>query len=97
MSTLTTLLKKLKLPKGQGGTHPSRDWLVVVGLSMVLIAASVAWNATFFVSALKDEAVPATVLEEGEASAVPVLREVFEQRAQQAARYEASVFVDPSL
>ena len=97
MKFLTALLKKLHLPKGRGGPNPSRDWLVMVGLVIVLIAVSVAWNVSFFVRALKDEAAPAALVQEGKASVIPALREVFERRAEEAARYESSGFVDPSL
>lgn len=98
MITLASLKKRLKLPHAPGGMNPARDWLVVLALSLLLIVGSVAWNVSFFVRALNDEAAS---LQAGDtlvpaASVLPALRSTFEARAQEAARYESAVFVDPS-
>lgn len=79
--------------------QPARDWLIILGVSLAAVVASVAWNVFFFTNALNDQVAPTddAHVSESAASALPALEEAFSERAAAALRYQDASFVDPSL
>ena len=79
--------------------HPSRDWLLLLMASVVLVAASVAWNAWLFASVQRGDVIgSAPVIVPFDAGSVESAREVFRARALEEGKYRYEYrFVDPSL
>jgi hypothetical protein len=97
--SLIKLLKKLPLKKGDNRSHPSRDWLVLLSVFLLLLAVSIAWNIWFFASVLEGEDVVAPGNGEGtvEESSLQRANAMFEARALEEVRYRSEYrFVDPS-
>lgn len=90
-----------KLPSLRYGDriHSVRDWLVLLGVLLLLLLVSVVWN-TWFYSNVTDE----NAFSAGETSssalvltALPEARETLERRALEAERWRTFYeFVDPS-
>lgn len=77
---------------------PARDWLMLLGGSLILLAASMSWNMWFFDRIVQEGAESANAdggsFEAYDANAVKML---FEARAQAAEAYRRThSFVDPS-
>ncbi len=91
---LKSLLSKTQ---SAGGPNPSRDWLMLLAVALLLLAGSVAWNAWYF-SQIEDGA--PTASEGGEAlEAYPagLVQEIFAARATTSAAYRSIYpFIDPS-
>lgn len=93
---IKALIAKLKLPH-TSGMHPSRDWLILLGLFAVLLGISIAWNTLFFFRVLSEENATGQAPVSSDTSALDHARTLFDERSQEAARYEAKyLFVDPS-
>jgi hypothetical protein len=96
---ITKYLRALPSLKGDGRPRPSRDWLILVGLFLVLFVVSVVWNVWFFSSALTGEsaAVSENASETTDLSPVERAKETFRTRAEEEGRYRSEYrFVDPS-
>lgn len=79
--------------------HPVRDWLALLSVLLVVLIASVAWNAWFFVNVTDENAfsTPGQTAPTPMLSVLPAAREVLETRAGEADRYRSFYeFVDPS-
>lgn len=81
-----------------GHTDPGRDWLVLLGASLLLLAISVGWNTWFFSRVVTQDV--EAVLETGNALETynsARVKAIFEAREASATSYrETHSFVDPS-
>lgn len=79
--------------------RPSRDWLFLLAASVILVLASVAWNAWLFMSVQQGDVIgSAEAIESFDAKPVETAREVFRARATEEGKYRGEYrFVDPSL
>jgi hypothetical protein len=79
-------------------TRPSRDWLVVMLITAVLLLASAGWSYTLFLRISHSEnsahAVPSALINP---ASLANIRTLFEKRAAERAHYTSDYhFVDPS-
>lgn len=102
MTKLPNILKKvtsLRVPKYGTQIRPVRDWLILLVVSAVLLIASAAWNALFFVNLFSEEASSAGVVPAHgpDYSSIDRATETFEAREREQERYKNEYrFVDPS-
>ncbi|HYD92993.1 MAG TPA: hypothetical protein VEB18_00855 [Candidatus Paceibacterota bacterium] len=96
MISLPKNLTQLSLPKGLGGRHPERDWLIILACALLALAISVWWNTSFFLRVLSGEAASATPTHITTAG-VEGLQDAFRAQLEEGARYSTEYqFVDPS-
>ncbi len=79
--------------------RPLRDWFVLLAVALILLIASVAWNAWLFFRVTSGEgaASEAPVTSTPVLDALPKAREVLEIRASEETRYRSLYeFVDPA-
>ena len=100
MNALMNMLKKF-LPKraSDGGhPHPTRDWLILLVVTLALLGGSVAWNVWFFGTMAQAEvAVPAGGENALETYPAGTIQEVFGKRGGMETSYRSVFrFVDPS-
>lgn len=82
-----------------GTTHPQRDWVLLLGVTLILFIALSAWSYLSFLRAVRadessavDAAAAATT-----GTSLEGVRAVFEERAAERARYQTERhFIDPS-
>lgn len=100
-------MKKLSLKDLTKGTkafsygdrlRPQRDWLALLGLTILLIAGSVVWNLWLFSKVTSGEQIgDAAVSESQKTTQIEQAMVQFDERAQEEARYLNEYrFVDPS-
>ncbi|MEA2701796.1 MAG: hypothetical protein QOE22_505 [Candidatus Parcubacteria bacterium] len=98
MKHFNDITKNLKGLHYGTALRPSRDWLVVLTLTFVLMLASVAWNLWTFAKVTGGEPIGTEAPQQtaGTASTDEVVK-LFEERAAEEARYRNDYrFVDPS-
>jgi hypothetical protein len=96
---LTKYLSVFRAKKHDHTTNPTRDWLILLVLSLVALIASVIWNLWFFSEALSDKGstAPTTTSNEDTSDSVERAKARFEARALEEGRYRSDYrFVDPS-
>jgi len=78
--------------------RPVRDWLVILGVSAVLLVVSVVWNTLIFIDVVQGDVIgSAEPREDVPNGSIETIRELFESRAAEETRYENEYrFVDPS-
>ncbi len=79
--------------------RPVRDWFVLLAAALILLIASVAWNAWLFYRVTNGEGftVEAPAASTPALNALPKAREVLEIRASEETRYRSFYeFVDPA-
>lgn len=99
LKKITASLQHLLKPQGTKRLNPSRDWMFVLASGLVLIFASMFWNAWFFFAVLtQDKAIEAPALQqEVDASSFQKAQELFQKREAEEARYRNEYrFIDPS-
>jgi hypothetical protein len=99
--TSTSLSSYLRSFRYGGPLNPERDWFVLLGIALLVLLASIAWNVWFFISLAHGEsATPAitTPHTTSSASSVTNIQEIFQARATEQNNYQQTYhFVDPSL
>lgn len=96
---LPTSLARPKLPRIVDRKKPSRDWLALLTIALLLLIASVGWNAWTFLRITSGEGIgDAAPIDTGpDIGSVERAREVFLERAAEEQRYFAEYrFVDPN-
>lgn len=91
----------LKRLRSMARIDPSRDWLILLGLSTIILASSIAWNVWTFntvanggsIGALADRTLPVF-----SRSSLDAIHAIFAQRAAEETKYETGVYqyADPS-
>lgn len=77
--------------------HPVRDWLLLIGVSILIFALSVAYNVFIFVESTKEYTVVTDQAPVSSTLFLEEVRSVFEGRASIEARYRTEQsFIDPS-
>ncbi len=97
MKNFFDALKK-KLMSGASGPQPARDWLIMLGGTLILIATSVMWNTWFF-DRIADADLSIEQAAESALKTYPAgaIQELFKSRAETEAAYRSSFpFIDPS-
>lgn len=88
----------MRAGKGSVSANPSRDWLVLLALTLLAIVISSVWNIMFFSDVLSGKMT--TPLGEEiatDTSNVEKVDRLFGERAEEASRYRNEYrFVDPS-
>jgi len=97
---------KLTFPKLPKSSHtlrygermdPARDWFILVSGFVLLLLASLAWNAWLFDRVTKGDAIgTATSTPSLNPAAIDSVTELFQQRATIETEYKNAHFVDPS-
>ncbi len=85
--------------KGARGPRPARDWLALLGMTLVLLIAIAGWNYFMFMSAIGEAGLQSgTSAATGPKSAtLDDIRNIFGARAARSADYQATRhFIDPS-
>ena len=95
---IESLTKRLHPPEAITQHDPSRDWLVMLVLSLLVLAASMLWNAWFLVTVLSDEAAIEVPQEMGSdtTSTFEKMQHAFMLRDAVASSTHATRFNDPS-
>ncbi len=97
---LESLTSFLRIFRYGDQLKPVRDWLVLLGITSLLLILSVVWNIWLFVNSENIKAInTATLLDQSTASgSIPPVQAVFQERATQETDYQHTYqFVDPSL
>ena len=78
--------------------RPVRDWFVILGGSVIVLAASAAGNVWIFVAVAQGEVIGSAALPTDTPNgSIEAVRELFETRAVEKMRYENDYrFIDPS-
>jgi hypothetical protein len=101
MKPLAHFLKAFKKIFAYGETvHPTRDWLFIMTMSVLLFAAGIVWHAFIFSSLLNGKTLGSTTLpaQSSTENSVSAVQTVFQKRAAEANHYQTDYhFVDPSL
>lgn len=80
--------------------HPYRDWYTLVGISTILLLASLLWNVWFFMQATRGEGTGEgnTAGQGIRENVIDTVRGIFIERAAEEGRYRTEYrFVDPSV
>lgn len=99
LKKITASLHHFLKPQGIKRLNPSRDWMFVLASGLVLIFASMFWNAWFFFAVLTEEkTIQAPALQqEVDASSFEKAKELFQKKEAEEARYKTEYrFIDPS-
>lgn len=98
MKNFSLNTKSLKGISYGAALRPSRDWLLLLALFVVLLLISVGWNLWTFTKVTAGGAIGASVpVQEPGTPAVDSVTKLFEARALEEARYKNEYrFVDPS-
>ncbi|HQU08269.1 MAG: hypothetical protein B7X04_03750 [Parcubacteria group bacterium 21-54-25] len=80
---------------------PARDWFVVVGVVLTLLALNIVWNVINFQNIITEKTPPLatqTVVSTINQTAIEEVQQVFSTRASEQTKYEsgAYTFTDPS-
>ena len=98
MDKLTNLTASLKGIRYGDALRPSRDWLMLLTIALLLLVGSIAWNLWTFSEVTKgdpigNEAPPAST----DTGVIDSAARLFEERRAEEARYHSEYrFVDPS-
>ncbi|MCI0597641.1 hypothetical protein L0Y34_01020 [Candidatus Parcubacteria bacterium] len=78
--------------------RPSRDWMVLLSIAGMLVLASLAWNAWFFLNVLtSDFSTTGSAQETVNTRAIEEAKALFSERAGEESRYRNEYeFIDPS-
>ncbi len=95
---IEALAKHLHPPEDITRHDPSRDWLVMLALSLLVLAASMLWNAWFLVRVLSEEAAIQASVDAipAEASTFEKMQHAFMLRDAAASSTQVTRFNDPS-
>ncbi len=94
---ITKYLPKLRHGAHRGRPDPARDWAILLVFALVVLFASVSWNAWFFLRAIEEPAPVAPSTEETGDTGMDAARASAEARALEEARYRTEYrFIDPS-
>jgi len=96
---LPTSLPRTRIPRVGDKKRPSRDWLALLTLALLLLIASIGWNVWTFIRITSGEVVgdERPVVKGPDTSALEQVREVFNRRKAEEQRYFTEYrFVDPS-
>lgn len=92
---LAKLLERFRVARDP---QPHRDWLILLSVFIVLLAASVTWSSFFFLDVVSRE--PAASETEGvsaDTTALEAVQKAAAKRAEESVRFESEYrFVDPS-
>ncbi len=92
-------LPRTKIPRVGDKKRPSRDWLALLAIALLLLIASIGWNVWTFIRITSGEVVGEgpSVVTGPDTSALERVREVFTNRKAEEQRYLTEYrFVDPS-
>ncbi len=98
---------KLSLPKMGKSTglfkygerlNPARDWMVLVSIVAILLAASVAWNVWLFLRVTNGDAIGTASVDTKplNPASIDSIDALFQKRAAIETEYKNAHFVDPS-
>ncbi len=99
LDSFLNTIKSRFTASGTSTIHPYRDWTILIGVVVIGLVASFAWNTNYFLTLTKQQQEAATSVTEGPdaAATLNTLQKGFEARAQEASRYQSEyLFVDPS-
>lgn len=78
--------------------HPVRDWLIFLGVAVLLVAGSIAWNLSLFSQVTRGGTLGSAPQETGKDIGLESIADEFADRAYEQSRYEVpGRFTDPSL
>jgi len=99
MKKLTNITVGLKGIGYGDELRPSRDWLILLSISFVILLGSVVWNLWTFSQVTKGDAVGNETAPSGtDTSVIDSATRLFEERRTEEAKYKNEYrFVDPSL
>lgn len=77
--------------------NSSRDWFVLVGITAILLLASIGWNVWLFLRVTNGEAIgTATTQASLNPASIDSVNTLFQARANTETEYKNAHFVDPS-
>lgn len=98
---LSSLTKYLGALRYGNRLRPERDWLVLLGMTVILLIASIAWNVFYFINTAANQpssSAPAPTQTLSSASEVTSVQNIFKSRATEQTNYQQNYkFVDPSI